>query len=318
MRIQTWPSDMLSIIRSIVSKECFKPMKPEFEFKLTNEAASKNWLVLKKYKLSISQAIEAQNQTPLRYGSEFRDPALLEQLFANHPNWDHLKKILTFGSLWKLEPIDEETRVSDLNDAYEFGNHKGAEKQPDLLTELVVKDVDYGYALPIPRSKIKLVPGACLAPVNIAPQNTINEYGQIIAKDRLTHDQSYEFGSGYSVNNRVTDESLLTCPFAHALRRFINYVVALRYKYPDCRIVCSKVDYKSAFRRMHLNGESAVNACIQLSDQDIVLMYLRLTFGGKPCPSEWGAISETVCDLANALLSTPEWDPEELFNPQSL
>jgi hypothetical protein len=47
---------------------------------------------------------------------------------------------------------------------------------------------------------------------------------------------------------------------------------------------------------MHLNGETAVNACIQLPEQDLVLMYLRLTFGGKPCPSEWGAISETVCD----------------------
>ena len=236
---------MLEVIETIVSKECFKPQKPEFEFKLTKEAAAKNWLVLKKYNLSISQAIEAQNQTPLRYGSEFRDPSLLEMLFLNHPNWAHLKEILTFGSHWQLEQVDEETGMSDLDDAYEFGNHKGAEKQPELLTKLVVKDVDYGYALPIPRSKIKLVPGVCLAPVNIAPQNTINEYGQIIAKDRLTHDQSCEFGSGHCVNNRVIDESLLTCPFAHALRRFINYVVALRLKYPDYRIVASKVDYTS-------------------------------------------------------------------------
>jgi hypothetical protein len=56
-----------------------------------------------------------------------------------------------------------------------------------------------------------------MAPVNIAPQNTIDEYSEIIAKDRVTHDQSYEFGSGYSVNNRVLDTSLLTCLFAHAL-----------------------------------------------------------------------------------------------------
>jgi hypothetical protein len=69
---------------------------------------------------------------------------------------------------------------------------------------------------------------------------------------------------------------------------------------------------------MHLNGETAVNACIQLPEQDLVLMYLRLTFGGKPCPSEWGAISETVCNLSNAIVSMPEWDPETLFNPQSL
>lgn len=309
---------MLEVIEKIVSTKCFKPSNPEFEFKLTSEAAAKNWLVLKKYKLNTTKAIEAQNSTPMRYGSEFRDPSILASLFQHHPNWEHLKSILTNGSSWKLEEIDEETRVSDLDDALAFGNHKGAEKQPDLLTELVVKDVDYGYALALPLSKIKQLPGICMAPVNIAPQNTIDEYGKIIAKDRLTHDQSYEFKSGHSVNNRVIEESLLTCPFAHALRRFINYTVALRQKFPDCRIVCSKIDYKSAFRRMHLNAETAARACIQLPDQDLALMYLRLTFGGKPCPSEWGALSESVCDLTNALLSNREWDPDTLLNPQSL
>lgn len=309
---------MLEVIEKIVSTKCFKPSNPEFEFKLTSEAAAKNWLVLKKYKLNTTKAIEAQNSTPMRYGSEFRDPSILASLFQHHPNWEHLKSILTNGSSWKLEEIDEETRVSDLDDALAFGNHKGAEKQPDLLTELVVKDVDYGYALALPLSKIKHLPGICMAPVNIAPQNTIDEYGKIIAKDRLTHDQSYEFKSGHSVNNRVIEESLLTCPFAHALRRFVNYTVALRQKFPDCRIVCSKIDYKSAFRRMHLNAETAARACIQLPDQDLALMYLRLTFGGKPCPSEWGALSESVCDLTNALLSNREWDPDTLLNPQSL
>ena len=59
LKTQTWPSNMLEVIETIVRKECFKPQKPEFEFKLTKEAAAKNWLVLKKYNLSISQAIEA-------------------------------------------------------------------------------------------------------------------------------------------------------------------------------------------------------------------------------------------------------------------
>jgi hypothetical protein len=31
-----------------------------------------------------------------------------------------------------------------------------------------------------------------MAPVNIAPQNTIDGFGRIIAKDRLTHDQSFK------------------------------------------------------------------------------------------------------------------------------
>ncbi len=40
---------------------------------------------------------------------------------------------------------------------------------------------------------------------------------------------------------------------------------------------------------------------------------LWLSFGGKPCPFEWGVISETICDLANAILLSKDWDPKELF-----
>jgi hypothetical protein len=44
-------------------------------------------------------------------------------------------------------------------------------------------------------------------------------------------------------------------------------------------------------------------------------MMLWLSFGGKPCPFEWGVISETICDLANAILHSNDWDPKELFAP---
>jgi hypothetical protein len=42
---------------------------------------------------------------------------------------------------------------------------------------------------------------------------------------------------------------------------------------------------------------------------------LRLTFGGAPCPSEWGAIAESICDLANAILLNDEWNPLALQSP---
>ena len=32
-----------------------------------------------------------------------------------------------------------------------------------------------------------------------------------------------------------------------------------------------------------------------------------------PCPSEWGAILESVCDLINAILQHDNWDPLTLF-----
>ncbi len=42
-------------------------------------------------------------------------------------------------------------------------------------------------------------------------------------------------------------------------------------------------------------------------------MMLRLFFGGAPCPLEWGTISESVCDLINAILQHDNWDPLTLF-----
>jgi hypothetical protein len=46
-------------------------------------------------------------------------------------------------------------------------------------------------------------------------------------------------------------------------------------------------------------------------------MTLRLTFGGAPCPSEFGAISETICDLINAILQHDDWDPLTLFTKKA-
>jgi hypothetical protein len=47
----------------------------------------------------------------------------------------------------------------------------------------------------------------------------------------------------------------------------------------------------------------------------LAIIALRLTFGGAPNPSEWGAVSESCCDLVNALLHDPDWDPTELEAP---
>ena len=44
-------------------------------------------------------------------------------------------------------------------------------------------------------------------------------------------------------------------------------------------------------------------------------MALRLTFGGRVCPFDWCSISEPIVDLANALLSCKEWDPDSLNSP---
>ena len=48
----------------------------------------------------------------------------------------------------------------------------------------------------------------------------------------------------------------------------------------------------------------------------LLLMALRLTFGGKACPSKWGCISEPVTDLATDVLNCEDWDPSKLHAPE--
>jgi hypothetical protein len=50
----------------------------------------------------------------------------------------------------------------------------------------------------------------------------------------------------------------------------------------------------------------------------MAIISLRLPFGGAPCPYEWGVISESICDLANALLQDEKWDPLTLSAPTTL
>ena len=157
-----------------------------------------------------------------------------------------MRSILENGSTWPLEDLPAANRKRDLVEALAFGNHKGAKANPKLLRKLVEKDVLFGYGLVLPLETLKVIPGALLAPINIMKQNTIDEHGRVIEKDRLTHDQSYTWGSGTSVNSRVVKDSLLPCRFGACLKRRMNWTVATRKKYPNKRILASKIDYKSA------------------------------------------------------------------------
>jgi hypothetical protein len=82
-----------------------------------------------------------------------------------------------------------------------------------------------------------------MAPLNIQPQWTINECGKIVAKDRLTQDQSFVWTkSGTSVNSRIDTDRLQQCKFGKCLVKLINWTVAARRKYPNERILAKKDD----------------------------------------------------------------------------
>ena len=173
---------------------------------------------------------------------ELRPTSTLENIVNRHPNWSRMKDILDNGYNWTLENLEEGDRRTDTEEAISFGNQKGAKRNPVILRSLVEKGVTHGYGLVFPLRKVIRIPGIILAPTNIMTQNTIDEHGRIIDKDRLTHDQSYKWGSGTSVNSRVDKDELPPCRFGACLKRLMNWSVAAMRMYPGRRIVSSKID----------------------------------------------------------------------------
>jgi hypothetical protein len=226
------------------------------------EAANKNFILLKcKFGGDLQKAILAQSDSLLGYGLEFKPIEMLEPIFKNHPSWSWMKQVLTNGSKWPLQPLNKENQVKDVEEAVVFGNHKGAVQQQDLCRKLVTDDVVQGFTLLLPLDKIAQIPGVLLAPLNIQAQNTINEHGEIIPKSHLTHNQSWKWQLGTSVNSRVNANELMPCYFGQAMQRLINWAVAARKLYPNRRILATKHNVKAAYQRCHLNTAIAIQTC---------------------------------------------------------
>lgn len=90
--------------------------------------------------------------------------------------------------------------------------------------------------------------------------------------------------------------------YSFVLLRTLHYIASIRFR--------RKFDLDAAYRRCHLAGETAAE-CLTIYN-DFLLMALRMTFGGAPCPPLWGHISGTIADLSNALIQDTSWDPGTL------
>ncbi|KAI2494813.1 hypothetical protein MHU86_19708 [Fragilaria crotonensis] len=146
-------------------------------------------------------------------------------------------------------------------------------------------------------------------------QTSIDEKGQTIEKLRLTHDQSFNPSGipGRSVNDRVDTSQLTTARFGRAFSRLMYHISYLRQLWPKEPILLTKVDCKSAYRRIHLKARTALKSCTSIDD--LLLVALRMTFGGAPNPSQWSDVSEVITDLANDLVRRSDWDPKVFHSP---
>jgi hypothetical protein len=91
---------------------------------------------------------------------------------------------------------------------------------------------------------------------------TIDEGGETQRRLRLTHDQSFnpKGSSIRSVNNRVDETALTPARFGKAFSRFLYHILYLKIKMYK-PIYMTKGDFKSAYRRIHLQAPTPMQAC---------------------------------------------------------
>jgi hypothetical protein len=184
-----------------------------------------------------------------------------------------------------------------------------------MLDPIISEDVIRGFSLPLPLDVLFKIPDASLAPLGCHKQDTINEIGEKIPKYRMTHDQSFPGPSGLSVNLRVIKESLPPIMYSFVLLRIIHYICNIRLRHPSTKIFICKVDLDSAYCRCHLSSSTAQESITIY--ENLLFIALRMTFGGAPCPSLWGIISESIADICNSLVQNPYWDHKLLFDSLS-
>ena len=128
-----------------------------------------------------------------------------------------MKNILENGSSFPLEDISEVDRLGDIQGAIAKGNHKSASNEREqILTKKMEAEVTRGWTIPLLRSHITKLPLAMLAPLGLTNQATINEKGEVVYKDKVTHDLSHKGAkSGTSINSRIIHDDLPTLQYGH-------------------------------------------------------------------------------------------------------
>jgi hypothetical protein len=292
------------------------PTQPsEFRFEWSADAAAHNWELLRRHDRDLGAALRAQPFSTLTFGSEFRPAHLLAPLLSLHPLWGRFLERITDGAAFPLRDISDADRLSAVRANLARGNHESAQIHERSLISMLKDEVERGWQLPLPKEAALEIPGCEVAPLGMVVQTTIDEEGEPQRKLRLTHDQSFnpKGSSGLSVNDRVDETTLSPARFGKAFSRFLYHISYLRRIKTDEPIYITKGDFKCAYRRIHLQAPTTVKACTCIDG--ILLVALRLTFGGSPNPSLWSDVSEVVTDLANDLVRRSDWDPTRHHSP---
>ena len=232
-----------------------------------------------------------------------------------HPRWNKLAQLLSHGSCWPVSKLNDDIRHAKNSELISRGNHKSANTYNDFLNTSLTKEIIQGWMIPLPIGFLKKLKHAEIAPIGVAQQFQAHDDGTRSLKYRMVHDQSFEASVGVSVNKRINKSALEPLFYGFCLSRMIHQIVALRAKFPSTRLLAAKTDFKAAYRRITLQGDTAARCTI--IHKEYALPGLRLTFGGTPCAYEFCVASEMCTDLAHDILHADDWNPRTFFSPHA-
>ena len=143
---KTKASWLVTTVKAILKTPIQKFKNPMLFLMITHDAAVRNSKILASLKGDLGASIAAQKYIPVNYRSEFRDIAALEKIFFYHEDRTNIINIIQQGSHYHLDPIEEETRKSDLDAIIHRVNHKSPHSKLNsaVLDKALSKEIDHG------------------------------------------------------------------------------------------------------------------------------------------------------------------------------
>ena len=182
----------------------------------------------------------------------------------------------------------------------------------NTVQKAYINEVLHGWLIPLLRHAIFKIKGASVIPLRMEEQYTINEKGERTIKCQDTHDCTFPFPSGDSINNRTIQDLLEPCIYGQCLQRMLHQTHRLRLNYPHEVILQMKHDLDAAYRRMHKVLDEALLS-ITIVD-GVAYLEVHLPFGVATGPSKFSTMSEMVFDATNDLMADKTWDPKSLHS----
>ena len=165
---------------------------PMFNFDISLSSAEEKLDLLRKNDFNWEELLNPKGKKcPTSFGSEFKSPHQLEQLFQRHPRWPMLKNHLIHGVHFPLEHLDDNVRRKDLVASFQRGNHKSAKKEEKFLAKAMSKEVIKGWNIILPEECFEEIPDLILNPMGVASHLGVSAQGTFVEKSRVTHDLSF-------------------------------------------------------------------------------------------------------------------------------